>query len=95
MWCRGIRYGDSESGGTVDHQTGESYDGRYVSLHWLEKRPNTLVEVRQFLYDEIGPGRLFTGLGYTVKWGEGRVDGVSGTEYETRRDRWFGGCVTR
>ena len=68
--------------GRYDHQTGESHDGRYVSLQRLQKRSGTLVEVRQFLYDEIGLGRLFTGLGYTVKDNGG--ERVGWTEYLAR-----------
>lgn len=52
--------------GRYDPETGESHDSRYISLQRLLKREGTLIEVRQFLWDEIGLKRLYTGLGNTV-----------------------------
>ena len=52
--------------GRYDHKTGESHENRYISLQRLVKREGTLIEVRQFLWDEIGLKRLYTGLGNTV-----------------------------
>ena len=52
--------------GRYDHMTGESHDERYVSLQRLVRREGTVVEVRQFLMDEIGLKRLYTGSGYTL-----------------------------
>ena len=52
--------------GRYDHETGESKDDRYISLQRLIRREGTLVEVRQFLWDEIGLKRLYSGKGYTV-----------------------------
>jgi len=51
--------------GRYDHKTGESRDDRYVSLQRLKRRNGTLVEVRQFLWDEIGLRQHYTGSGYT------------------------------
>ena len=54
-----------------DPVSGESADPRYMSLQRLQKRisestrPVTAIEVRQFLYDEIGLKKLFTGCGTT------------------------------
>lgn len=52
--------------GRYDHQTGKLHDDWYISLQRLIKREGTLMEVRQFLYYEIGIRRLYTGLGYTL-----------------------------
>ena len=50
-----------------DHATGESADPRYMSLQRLMRREEpSLVQVRQWLWDEIGLKGLFTGTGYTM-----------------------------
>eukprot|EP00581_Thalassiosira_minuscula_P003013 CAMPEP_0183743194 /NCGR_PEP_ID=MMETSP0737-20130205/65092_1 /TAXON_ID=385413 /ORGANISM="Thalassiosira miniscula, Strain CCMP1093" /LENGTH=256 /DNA_ID=CAMNT_0025978803 /DNA_START=791 /DNA_END=1561 /DNA_ORIENTATION=+ len=51
--------------GRYDHDTGESNDERYISLQRLLKREGTMVEVRQFLWDEIGLKGNYTGTGFT------------------------------
>lgn len=48
-----------------DLATGESEDPRYMTLRRLQEREGKMVQVRQFLYDEIGLDRLYTGDGYT------------------------------
>ena len=60
--------------GRYDHTTGESEHPNYMSLQRFERRirqqqeggrPVSLVEARQFLFDEIGIRELFKGDGYT------------------------------
>ena len=50
--------------GAIDTE-GESDDPNYISMQRLHVRAGTCVEVRQFLWDEIGLNKLFTGKGYT------------------------------
>ena len=50
--------------GAIDTE-GESDDPNYISMQRLLVREGTCVEVRQFLWDEIGLNKLFTGKGYT------------------------------
>ena len=52
-------------GGAHDTE-GESEDLNYTSLQRLLKRDGTLVQIRQFLYDELGLKKLFTGDGSTI-----------------------------
>jgi len=47
-----------------DPATGESEDPRYMTLRRLQEREGKIVQVRQFLWDEIGL-KLYTGDGYT------------------------------
>tara|TARA_B110000208_G_scaffold151449_1_gene182958 strand:- start:58 stop:873 length:816 start_codon:yes stop_codon:yes gene_type:complete len=50
-----------------DPMTGLSSDRRYISLkRLLAPGCGSLIEVRQFLWDEIGLARLFTGTGRTL-----------------------------
>ena len=59
---------------------GESDNKNYISLQRFIVREGTLVEVRQFLYDEVGLKKLFTGDGRTIN-----DDGESGpVEYLAR-----------
>ncbi len=45
--------------------TGKSSDHRYTSLDVLLRSESTVVRARQFLYDEIGCGKNFSGTGFT------------------------------
>ena len=57
-----------------DAMTGQSPDARYVSLRKLmEPGRGSLIDVRQFLWDEIGLSRLYSGSGRTAN--EGGVEG--------------------
>ena len=63
-----------------DHATGESADENYISLQRLVRRKGTLVEVRQFLWDELQFSRLYTGTGHTMN----EDGGVGPPEYMVR-----------
>ena len=52
--------------GRRDDTTGESDDPNYMSLQRLVKREGTRVEVRQFLWDELGVTAKYTGTGHTL-----------------------------
>ena len=51
--------------GAIDTE-GESDDPNYISMQRLHVRAGTCVEVRQFLWDEIGCNNQFAGKGYSV-----------------------------
>lgn len=77
-------------GGALDTE-GESDSENYISLQRLLKREGTLVEVRQFLWDEVGVKGLYSGDGYTLS-----EDGKKGVrEYLARNRRLedIEGCV--
>ena len=75
-----------------DAVTGQSPDAHYVSLRTLmEPGRGSLIDVRQFLWDEIGLARLYAGNGRTV-----REDGVEGPMEYLARNAALGaidGCV--